>query len=106
MLTHMKEHNLFHTPTPLCFPTYSRLQKCWVDPNAESHFCTLNCVFHSGFSQFLETINMYNVRYFHMIPWMKPKIEVSSLVIEATGICSWKSLESLIEDTIYLVFKK
>lgn len=41
-----------------------------------------------------------------MIPWMKPKIEVSSLVIEATGICSWKSLESLIEDTIYLVFKK
>lgn len=44
--------------------------------------------------------------YFHIIPWMKPKVEMSSIVIEETRVYSWKSLKSLIEDTIYPVFKK
>lgn len=43
---------------------------------------------------------MYNVTYFHVIPWMKPKIEMSSIVTEETHIYSWESLESLLEDTL------
>ena len=37
---------------------------------------------------------------------MKPKIETSSIAIEETHIYFWKSTESLIEDTMYPVFKK
>lgn len=44
--------------------------------------------------------------YFHMITWMKLKIEMSGIVIEETCIYSWKSLESLTEDMIHLVLKK
>lgn len=49
---------------------------------------------------------MYNVRYFHTVPWMKPKLEMSSISMEETHIYFWKSLESLTEDMTYLVFKK
>lgn len=31
---------------------------------------------------------MYNAMYFRMIPWMKPKTEMSSIVVEETRIYS------------------
>lgn len=49
-LTNTKGHNLFHTQTSLCFTTYPMLQKCWVDENAKSNFCTLNCILYYQFS--------------------------------------------------------
>lgn len=41
-----------------------------------------------------------------MIPRIKPKIEISSTVVQETHIYSWNNLESLIEDMTHLLFKE